>query len=89
MLLIQLLDSIFYEILPVLLLISLVPDSAIGLHLLQNPPYAQHYDDSKFSILAQSRSPFHLSAVETTFIRTSNPVLCRQKEFVCSLKIVH
>ena len=32
---------------------------------------------------------FHLSAFEVTFIKTSNPALRRQKEFVCSLKIVH
>ena len=32
---------------------SLTSDSAIGLHLLQNPTSAQHYDDSRFSILAQ------------------------------------
>ena len=54
---------------------------AIGLHLLQNPTCAQHYDDSRFSILAQGRSPFHLSALEATFIKTSNPALCRQKEY--------
>ena len=68
---------------------SLASDSAIGLHLLQNPTCAQHYDDSRFSILAQGRSLFHLSALEATFIKTSNPALCRQKEFVYSLKIVH
>ena len=62
---------------------------AIGLHLLQNPTCAQHYDDSRFSILAQGRSPFHLYALEATFIKTSNPALCRQKEFAYSLKIVH
>ena len=38
----------------------LASDSAIGLHLLQNPTCAQHYDDSRFSIRAQGRSPFHL-----------------------------
>ena len=68
---------------------SLASDSAIGLHPLQNPTCAQHYDDNRFSILAQGRSPFHLSALEATFIKTSNPALCRQKEFVYSLKIVH
>ena len=68
---------------------SLASDSAIGLHLLQNPTCAQHYDDSRFFILAQGRLPFHLSALEATFIKTSNPALCRQKEFVYSLKIVH
>ena len=40
------------------------------------------------SILARGRSPFYLSALEATFIKTFNPTLCRQKEFVYSLKIV-
>ena len=55
---------------------------------LQNPVCAQHYDDIRFSIFAQGHSPFHLSALEATFIKTSNPALCRQKEFVYNLKIV-
>ena len=67
---------------------SLASDSPIGLNLLQNPTCAQHYDDSRFSNLAQSRSPSHLSALQATLIKTSNPALCRQKEFVYSLKIV-
>ena len=65
----------------------LASDSAIGLHLLQNPTCAQHYDDSRFSILAQGHSPFHLFVLKTTFIKTFNPVLCRQKEFVSSLRL--
>ena len=68
---------------------SLPHDLAIGHHLLRNPNCAQHYDDSMFSILAKGRSPFHLSALEATFIKTSNPILCRQKEFVYNLKILH
>ena len=68
---------------------SLTHDSAIALHHLRNPTYAQHYDDSTFSALAKGRSPFHLSALEATFIKTSNPILCRQKEFVYNLKILH
>ena len=68
---------------------SLASDSAFALHLLQNPTCAQHYDDSRFSIFAQGRSLFHLFALEATFIKTSNPTLWRQKEFVNSLKIVH
>ena len=55
---------------------SLAFDSAIGLYLLQNPNCAQHYDDSRFSILAQGRLPFYLSALEATFIKTFNPALC-------------
>ena len=68
---------------------SLASDSAIGLHLLQNPACACHYDDSKFCILAEGRSSFHLSALEATFMKTFNSSLRRQKELVYSLKIVH
>ena len=68
---------------------SLASDSAIGHHLLQSPTCAQHYDDSRCSVLGQGRSSFHLSALEVTFIKTSNPAFCDKKEFVYSLKIVH
>ena len=68
---------------------SFTSDSGIELHLLQNPAYGQHYDDStgRSSILAQVLSSFHLSAFEATFIKTSNSALCRLKEFVHSLKM--
>ena len=46
--------------------LSLAFDSAIGLHLLQNPACVQHYDDSRFFILVHGRSPFHLSTLEAT-----------------------
>ena len=45
---------------------------AIGLHHLQNPVCAQQYDDSRFAILAQGRPPLHQSALQVTFIKTSN-----------------
>ena len=62
-------------------------ESAIGQHLLDNAQCAVHYNDDKFSILGRGRSSFHLSALEATFIKSLNPVLCKQKEFVYSLKI--
>ena len=68
---------------------SFTHDSAIELHLLRNPTCAQHYDDSMFSILAKGRSPFHLSTLAATFIKTSNPIFCWLKEFVYNLKILH
>jgi len=64
---------------------------------LRNPICAQNYDDKQFSILAKGRSTFHLSVfakgrstfhlsvLEVTFIKTLNPILCRQKEFVYNL----
>ena len=68
---------------------SSASDSAIGVFLLQNSVCAQRHDDSRFSILVQGCSPFHLFALEATFIKTSNPALCQQKEFVYILKNVH
>ena len=58
---------------------SLDFDLAIGLHFLQNSVCAQLYNDSRFSIFAQGRSPFYLSALEATFIKTSNPTLTDKK----------
>ena len=63
--------------------------SAIGQHLLQNPTCALEYNDNKFSILARGRTPFHLSTLEATYIKTSNPNLCKQKEFVYGQKITY
>ena len=61
--------------------------SSIGQHLLDNAQCALHYNNKNFSILARGRSSFHLSALEATFIKSVNPLLCKPKEFVYSLKI--
>ena len=63
--------------------------SAIRQHLLQNLTCAHEYNDNKFSILARRRTSFHLSTLEATFIKTFKPSLCKQKEFVCGIKITH
>ena len=62
-------------------------ESAIGQHLLDNAECALHYNKDKFSVLARARTSFLLSALEATFIKSLNPLLCKQKEFVYSLKI--
>ena len=61
--------------------------SSIGQHLLDNTQCALHYSKENFFILAQGCSSFHLSALDATFIKSLNPLLCKQKEFVYSLKI--
>ena len=60
-------------------------DSAIGQHLLENPECAKMYNDEKFRTISQARSSFHPGVLESVYIKTQNPVLCRQKEFVFSL----
>ena len=61
--------------------------SAIGQHLLDNDQCALNYDNKRFSILAAARSSFHLNLLEAAYIKTRRPVLCRQKEFVYTLKL--
>ena len=60
-------------------------ESAIGQHLIANPECAKAYTDDNFRIIGQARSSFHLSVLESVYIKTQNPVLFRQKEFFFSL----
>ena len=45
------------------------------------------YTDDNFRIIGQARSSFHLSVLESVYIKTQNPVLCKQKDFMFSLGI--
>ena len=60
-------------------------EPAIGKNLIANPECAKTYIDDNFRIIGQARSSFHLSVLEPVYIKTPNPVLCRQKEFVFAL----
>ena len=60
-------------------------DSAIGQHLLDNPDCEKLYNDDMFRIIGRARSSFHLAVLESIYIKTKKPPLCRQKEFVFSL----
>ena len=57
-------------------------ESAIGQHLLTNPDYVTTYTDANFWIIGQARSSFHLSVLETVYIESQNPVLCKQKDCI-------
>ena len=52
---------------------SFASDSDIGLHFIQNPVCAKHYDGSRFSILAQGRSSFHLVAPLSILAQDRSP----------------
>ena len=62
-------------------------DSAIGNHLLENQNCAALYNQNQFSIISTARSDFHLAVLESIHITLSQPDLCRQKDFVYSLKL--
>ena len=60
-------------------LLHIACESAIGQHFITNPECAKTYTDDSFRIIGQTRSSFHLSALEFLYIKTQSPVLCRQK----------
>ena len=62
-------------------------DSATGQHLLENDQCAVNHNDDQFSILDTARNPFHLSLLEASYIKVRRPNLCKQKEFVYTLKL--
>ena len=62
-------------------------DLAIGQHLNTNPECAKTYTDNNFRIIGQARSSFNLSVLESVYIKIQNPVLCKQKEFIFSLRL--
>ena len=59
--------------------------SAMEQHLLTNPECAKTYTDDNFRIIGQARSSFHLSVLESAYIKNQNPVLCKQKDFLFSI----
>ena len=61
--------------------------SAVRLHLLENPDCAAEYNENCFQVIAQGRSTFHLSVLESVYINLYKPILCRKKDFLYSLKL--
>ena len=52
-------------------------DSAIRQHLITNPECVQTYTDDNFWIIGQARLSFHVSVLESVYIKTHNPFLCK------------
>ena len=61
--------------------------SAVFRHLVSNPQCLQLYDDSCFCVVCYANSFRLLSVLEAMFIRTRDPDLCKQKEFVTALTL--
>ena len=62
-------------------------ESALGQQIIANPECAKTYTDNNFWITGQARSSFHLSVLESLYIKTQNPVLFTQNEFVFALAL--
>ena len=59
---------------------------AIGQHLLTKPEGAETYTDNNFQIIEQARSYFHISVLESVYVKRQNPVLCKQKDLIFHLE---
>ena len=57
-------------------------------NLLTNPECAKTYTEDNFRIIGEARSSVQSSGLESVYIKTQNPVLCKQKDFIFSLGIV-
>ena len=62
-------------------------NSVFGQRLIENEQSGLNYNNKRFSILVAERSSFHLNLLEAAYIKTQRQVLCRQKEFVYTLKL--
>ena len=60
--------------------------SAIAKHLLNNSDCANNYRDGNFSIICMARIEYHLNVLESLFIKTLKPNLCKQ-QFVYKLNL--
>ena len=54
-------------------------ESAIGQHLLTNPECAKTYTDDNFRIIGQAGSSFHLSVLESFYIKTQTQSCVNRK----------
>ena len=61
--------------------------SSIAKHLCKNKACAKAYKNEWFSVLDTARSSFLLQTLEATYIASRDPILCRQKQFVYTLKV--
>ena len=52
---------------------------AIAEHLLNISDCAKNYSDSNFSFTSKARYDYHLSVLESFFIKTFKPNLCKQQ----------
>ena len=62
-------------------------DSAILAHIRNMPACVPTNAQERFRILARARSSYHLDILEAMYIRSLEPSLCAQKEFVKSLTL--
>ncbi len=57
-------------------------------YFFDNPECAKAHSENCFRIIGWARSTFHLSISESVYIKTRDPLLCRQKDFVFAVGLL-
>ena len=63
-------------------------ESSIAGHLINNRDCASSYSVDLFTILSRSHSDFHLKVLETIYILTHKPFLCKQRECLLDFNLI-
>ncbi|MEC8569257.1 MAG: hypothetical protein VXY56_13425, partial [Pseudomonadota bacterium] len=58
-----------------------ITSSSITKHLFENLECLKNFDFDKFCVIARGRNKFHLDVLESVFISTFKPEICKQLEF--------
>ena len=64
-----------------------IKKSSVAEHLMSNKECLEHYDDDRFTIIARGRNDYHLIVLESMFIMSLEPSLCKMQQFDYKLKL--
>ena len=64
-----------------------IKKSSIAEHLMCNEECLKHYQDDRFTILARGRNDYHLIVLESMYIMSLEPGLCKMQQFDYKLKL--
>ena len=62
---------------------------SIGEHLINNRNCANSFSVDWFSVESKSHSLYHLKILETLYILTNKPALCKQREGLLGLNVIN
>ena len=62
--------------------------SSISKHMINSRECVADFNVDQFSILSQSHSIFHLKVLETLYVRSLQPSLCKQRDCLLGLNVI-
>ena len=62
--------------------------SSIAEHMINSRECVADFNVERFSILSRSHSPFHLKVLETFYVQSLQPSLCKQRDCLLGLNVI-